>query len=577
MLKHGLLSAVCCMSLTVCATSAWAQTVTVLYTTDIHGQVFDYDYVRQEECNFGLHKASTYIKSVRDTTKNVILLDNGDFLQGTPVTYFYNSVDTGSINVMARIFNYLKYDAVNIGNHDIETQHKVYDKIVKEIDCPVLGANVTNTVTKEPYFQPYVMLERAGKRIAVIGLTTPYVPHWLPEHYWSNMEFEDMIKSAEKWVRHVKKNEKPDAIIGLFHSGYDYNYGNQEEETEKNENASVLVAQRVEGFDAILIGHDHKLHNNKVKSPDGRMVPILDVGSNCRYLGVLTINFDKEGKPTCETRMIATANLANDSEYDQTFKPQSLAVKAYTRKVIGKLEKDVHSYESLAGSSAFVDMVHRTMLKHTGADISMSAPLLIDATLPAGDITVGRMFSLYRYENTLCVLRLTGREIKDYLEYNYDQWIQSPEKNDGHVLKTQRAGRMRSNYYGLDSAAGIIYEVDVTKAKGDRVHILSMADGTPFNQKKTYRVALNSYRANGGGGHLEFGAKIPFNKIKSRIVSHVDKDLRCLIIEDFAEGLEKGESINAEPLNNWKFVPKALVAPAMELDLPPFATVRQTR
>ena len=197
--------------------------------------------------------------------------------------------------------------------------------------------------------------------------------------------------------------------------------------------------------------------------------------------------------------------------------PQQLAVKSYTRKVIANLTAPVRAYESLGGSSAFVDVVHRTMLKHTGADISMSAPLLINATLPQGDITVGRMFSLYKYENTLCLISMTGKEVKDYLEYSYDKWIQDPQAT-GHALLLNKSGRLVNNYYNLDSAAGIIYTVDVTAEKGRRVKIVSMADGRKFDKRKTYKVALNSYRASGGGGHLEFGAGIPFHDIKSRIL-----------------------------------------------------------
>lgn len=546
--------------------AATAQTISVIYTTDVHGALFNYDFVRDTIAPYSLSNVYTYVSAVRDTSKNVILLDNGDFLQGTPAVYYYNNVDTAGQNVTSRVFNYMKYDAVGVGNHDIEARHRVYDKVKRELNMPLVSANIKDVNKNAPYFTPYVMLERGGKRVAVIGLTTPYIPHWLDESFWSGMYFEDMVESAQYWVKKVKESERPDVIIGLFHSGYDYTYGNQDAQTYKNENASVLVAERVEGFDAILVGHDHKLYNKEIVSPSGKKVPVLDAGTAARNAGLLTITFDKSGAPKCKTSLIAMKSFDPSADYDKAFIPQQMAVRAYTRKVIANLTDPVPAYESLGGSSAFVDIVHQTMLKHTGADISMSAPLLINATLPQGDITVGRMFSLYKYENTLCMLRMTGKEIKDYLEYSYDRWIQNPA-TAGHVLLLNKFGRLVNNYYNLDSAAGIIYTVDVTAEKGKRVKIISMADGRKFDKRKTYKVALNSYRANGGGGHLEFGAGIAFHDIKSRIISTYDSDLRGLIIEDFAKEYKSGESMTLKPLGQWRFVPEDKIAEQLGKDL----------
>lgn len=546
--------------------AATAQTISVIYTTDVHGALFNYDFVRDTIAPYSLSNVYTYVSAVRDTSKNVILLDNGDFLQGTPAVYYYNNVDTAGQNVTSRVFNYMKYDAVGVGNHDIEARHRVYDKVKQELNMPLVSANIKDVDKNAPYFTPYVMLERGGKRVAVIGLTTPYIPHWLDESFWSGMYFEDMVESAQYWVKKVKESEKPDVIIGLFHSGYDYTYGNQDAQTYKNENASVLVAERVEGFDAILVGHDHKLYNKEVVSPSGKKVPVLDAGTAARNAGLLTITFDKSGAPKCKTSLIAMKSFEPSADYDKAFIPQQMAVRAYTRKVIANLTDPVPAYESLGGSSAFVDIVHQTMLKHTGADISMSAPLLINATLPQGDITVGRMFSLYKYENTLCMLRMTGKEIKDYLEYSYDRWIQNPATS-GHVLLLNKFGRLVNNYYNLDSAAGIIYTVDVTAEKGKRIKIISMADGRKFDKRKTYKVALNSYRANGGGGLLEFGAGIAFHDIKSRIISTYDSDLRGLIIEDFAKEYKSGESMTLKPLGQWRFVPEDKIAEQLGKDL----------
>lgn len=552
--------------------AAWAQTVSLFYTTDVHGAIFNYDFIRDAETvEPSLANVHAYVSQVRDTSDNVILLDNGDFLQGSPAVYYYNNIDTASVNIMARIFNYMGYDAVGIGNHDIEAQHRVYDKFVREVSAPVLAANVRRVATGEPYFKPYAVFERAGRRIAVIGLLTPHIPHWLPESFWSGMEFDDMIESARHWVEFVRANERPDAIVGLFHAGYDYTFDNQTADTYKNENASLLVAQRVEGFDAILIGHDHKVYNDVVTSPSGRPVVVLDAGTAAHNLGCLTMSFGPDGRPVCEGRLLPMAGVAPSEGYVEHFFPQRDAVLGYTRKVVARLTDDVRGRESLCGSSAFVDVIHKTMLKHTGADISMSAPLSTRAVLPKGDLTVGRLFALYKYENMLSVVTMTGREVVDYLEFSYDLWIQDPTRS-GHVLLLSKPGRLKTTIYTLDSAAGIVYTVDVTKPKGRRVRVKSMADGSAFSLEKTYKVALNSYRANGGGGHLELGAGIPHSEIRGRTVMTIPTDLRGLVIEDLenaANANPHGE-VTLTPLGNWRFVPEDLVGRYMPADMEKF-------
>lgn len=551
---------------------AMSQTISLFYTTDVHGAIFNYDFIRDAEADGpSLANVHAYVSQVRDTSDNVILLDNGDFLQGSPAVYYYDNVDTASANIMASVFNFMGYDAVGIGNHDIEAQHRVYDKFVREVNAPVLAANVRNVATGEPYFKPYAVFERAGRRIAVIGLLTPHIPYWLPESFWSGMEFDDMIESARHWVEFVKANEKPDAIVGLFHAGYDYTFDNQTADTYKNENASLLVAQRVEGFDAILIGHDHKVYNDVAVSPSGRRVVVLDAGTAARNLGCLTMRFDADGRPICEGRLLPMTDVAPSEDYVARFLPQRDAVLGYTRKVVARLTDDVRGRESLCGSSAFVDVIHRTMLKHTGADISMSAPLSSRAVLPKGDLTVGGFFALYKYENMLSVVSMTGREVVDYLEYSYDQWIQDPLRS-GHVLLLAKPGRMKSTVYTLDSAAGIVYTVDVTKPRGRRVDVKSMADGSAFSLKKAYKVALNSYRANGGGGHLELGAGIPHSDIRKRTVLTIPTDLRGLVIEDLEEAAKenpRGE-VTLTPLRNWRFVPDDLVGKFMPVDMEHF-------
>lgn len=555
-LKNTLLTLLLFWGTTVCG-----QTIHVIYTTDVHGALFPYDFVTDKETNNSLAHVHNWVESVRDTAENVIMLDAGDIFQGTPIVYYYNYADTSSLHIVPRVYNYMQYDAICVGNHDIETGHNVYDKVRKQIVAPLLSANIVRTDNGEPYFTPYTTINKAGKKIAILGLTTPYIPHWLPEYFWSGMAFEDMIESARKWMKIIREKENPDAVIGLFHAGYDYNYANQNSKTHKNENASQLVAEQVEGFDLILIGHDHKLCNKVIEGPNGRKVTILDAGSDARMIGYSRMTFDSNNNVNCDAKLISLANTKPSEMYLNKFKPQMYAVNAYSHKMVSNVKEDIKSNESLFGNSVYVDLIHISMLKHTGADISFSAPLQMNAVISKGKLTVGNMFSIYKYENALNVLRLTGEEIKRYLEYSYDLWIDNP-KETGHLIKLNDRNRLSNKFYNFDSAAGIIYTVNPFKPKGERIEIKSMADGTPFDMTKDYKVAINSYRSNGGGGHLVHGVGIPHEKINERLIKTDTRDLRGIIMDD----LMQMKRLEIKPLNNWKFVPETEVLTYIETD-----------
>lgn len=196
--------------------------ITIAYTTDVHGNFFPYDFITLSPGEGSLARVATAVDSLRAANPGgVILLDNGDILQGQPTVYYYNFIDTVSDHIVPRLFNFMGYDAASIGNHDIETGHDVYDRVHKAMNIPWLGANVTECATGKPYLTPYTVITRKGKKIAVLGLITPAIPSWLPENLWEGLRFDDMTESARKWIDIIREREKPDAIIGLFHSGHD--------------------------------------------------------------------------------------------------------------------------------------------------------------------------------------------------------------------------------------------------------------------------------------------------------------------------------------------------------------------
>lgn len=555
--------------------------IKIVETSDVHGSLFPFDFSKKMRSTYSLANVCTYLNIERaKKDQELLLLDNGDILQGQPLVYYFNVEKNLSVNICSDVMNYLKYDAATVGNHDIETGHNVYDKVKKEFNFPWLAANAINDSSNQPYFTPYTVFNKNGVKIAVLGLITPYIPNWLPENLWKNIRFEDMIETAKKWVPIIKEKEKPDIMIGLFHAGLEYNYNNQSADTPLNENASQLVAERVPGFDVVFVGHDHIGWNKKVKNVEGKEVLIMGTTSNAKDIAVATIKLFTDSSTNKPSKSITGEIIeTNQFEVDRNFLSKYVGVikevNRFTSKTIGTFTDSISTCESMFGNSAFVDLVHKIQLFYTKADISFTAPLTFDATIKKGPVYIRDMFRLYKYENFLYTMWLSGQEIKDYLEFSFANWfnqMKGPNDNlllfkkddDGKIVSSNntKALQLKSQYYNFCSAAGIKYEVDVSKPAGSKVKIISMQNGTPFDLNKYYKVALNSYRANGGGGHLTEGAQIPKEEIKKRFINSTPRDLRFYIIR----WIETLKTIEPKPFGNWKLIPEEWVKNAIPRD-----------
>lgn len=542
----------------------------IVGTSDVHGCFFPYDFIERRAKAGTLARVASYVSRLRQQYDDrLLLLDNGDILQGQPVSYFSNYVDTTAMNIAASVINYMRYDAETVGNHDVEPGHAVYDKWARELRCPLLGANVVSTATGQPYLKPYTIIKRHGVRIAIIGLLTPAIPNWLQPSVWSGLRFDEMVTTARRWMKVVREEEKADVVIGLFHSGKD---GGIVTPTYK-EDAAEDVARQVPGFDLIIFGHDHTRHNDQVAGVDGRMVLCQDPANNAMTVTDATLHLAKRhGRWTVTSvtgQLQDVTGESVDSDFVQHFEPYINKVKAYTDEEIGTLATTMHSRDAFFGSSALSDLILNLQLKLTGADIAFNAPLLFNATLKAGPLRVADMFKLYRYENQLYVMRMTGAEIRRHLEMSYDLWVNTMHTADDHLLllnadaqgDQQRLG-FKNLTFNFDSAAGIDYEVDVTKPDGQKVRILHMSNGEPFDEARWYRVALNSYRANGGGELLTRGAGIPKDSLDSRIIYRSPRDQRHYLMEE----IRRQGTIAPRPNGNWRFVPEAWTRPAAQRD-----------
>jgi len=451
----------------------------------------------------------------------------------------------------------------------------VYDKFRREINFPWLAANAISIETNEPYFEPYTIIERKGVRIAVLGLTTPGVPNWLPEKLWSGMRFDDMIETAEKWVKIIREKEKPDLLIGLFHSGVDYTYGGETADTYKNENAAQLVAEQVPGFDVVFVGHDHSGWNFTTKDINNDEVLILGPLSKARTIAVANIQmtFDTTTgiwEKTSSAGEIVEINRINSYLPDETFinrYQQHLAeVKKYVNKPLGQIVKTISSRESMFGPSEFVDLIHKIQLDITDAEISFTSPLTFNTTINEGWIFVKDFFRIYHYENYLYTMALSGQEIKGYLEYSYGNWMNEMKDENDHLVRFAKdengdikfssrfnTPETEERFYNYSSAAGINYTVDVSKPAGDRISITSMSNGSIFHLDSTYAVAINSYRGSGGGGHLTRGAGIPKEDLSKRILTSSDKDFRFYM----TKWIEEKKNIDPKIISTWQVIPES--------------------
>lgn len=544
--------------------------IRIIFTTDIHGNYFPYDFRHERWGKGSLQRVHAFVaQQLKAKPVSTILVDGGDILQGEPTAYYLNFVAQDNQHKVAEMCNFIGYDVGVIGNHDLETGHEVFDRFVDACNYPILGANCISDETGLPYFEPYTILRRSGVKIAIIGFVTPAIPHWIPKQIWHDLHFEDIAESAKKWVAHVKEVEEPDYIIGLFHSGMEEGIITP----DYKENAVRETASTVSGFDLILYGHDHASNMDEVENPEGRNILCVNPGCYAHSVAEVNINFNlnKEGVVTShetssQLYYIGTMSNTCATDFKRHFASDFRHIKDFASEKIGTFTESVNINDAYFGSSAYIDLIQSLQLKVSQADISLAAPLFFNASIEAGDVKVSNLFDLYRFEDHLYTILLTGKEIKNYLEMSYSAWTNQMKDENDTMLQLQpmknNPSRMgfKNFIFNFDSAAGIIYTVDVSKPEGERICIERMANGKPFKEDEVYTVAMTAYRANGGGELLTKGAGLSKEEISSRIINCTEKDMRHYLMLYIKEQ----KIIQPKAMNHWKFIPEKWVAAATE-------------
>ncbi len=429
-------------------------TLYILQTTDIHGTIIPYDYTMDKPAEQGLVKVYTRMKEFKEKYDNVIFVDSGDLIQGTPYSFYFNRIDTIGVHPIIQTMNYIGYDAFAVGNHEIEQGVHTYTKARDNSDFPWLSANAALD-DGSTYFKPYTIVERGNFKIAILGLTTPGIPTMLDTTYYPGITWKGMVETAEKYAPALK--DSVDVLIGIFHAGFD-----AEEDKYKKElfglpiaNASGLVAERVPGFDVVFGGHTHRVNprDTTITIRDSTTMQMIS-GSHAWGLGIVKIVLEKSnGKWQVieKTGWIEQAkDFAPSQELLELNEPYQKKVVSFIRSPIALNKKIMTTENARFEDSPIPELINKVQLYNTGADISISPVFSTRLTIPADTIRIKDVYAMYPYENTLKMIEMTGQNILDYLEYCAQYYVY---KNDSLSTNPEIAG------YNYDMAEGISYTI----------------------------------------------------------------------------------------------------------------------
>ncbi|MFJ3493968.1 bifunctional metallophosphatase/5'-nucleotidase [Streptomyces sp. NPDC086091] len=503
--------------------------LTVLGTTDLHGHVFNWDYFKDAEYTDaqgnaqGLARISTLVNAIRRERgrENTLLLDAGDTIQGTPLTYYYAKVDPitakgGPVHPMAQAMNAIGYDAVALGNHEFNYGIETLRKFEEQCRFPLLGANALHARTLRPAFPPYFMKTFRVKgappvKVAVLGLTNPGIAIWDKAYVQGKLTFPGLEEQAAKWVPRLR-SMGADVVVVSAHSGSSgtSSYGDQ---LPYVENSAALVAQKVPGIDAILVGHAHveipelKVVNEKT----GRTVVLSEPLAFAERLSVFDIGLTFErGRWSVESVASSVRNtntVADDPRITRLLKDEHAKVVAYVNQVVGTATETLTTVDARYKDAPIIDLITKVqedVVKAALAGtefaalpvIAQASPFSRTSEIPAGEVTIRDLSGLYVYDNTLVAKVLTGAQLRAYLEYSAEYFVRTAADAPVDVAKLTNANNRPD--YNYDYVSGLSYDIDVAQAPGSRIRNLTYG-GVPLDEAREFVLAVNNYRANGGG------------------------------------------------------------------------------
>lgn len=547
--------------------------ISIVYTSDVHGMLLpSRDSIPGE---ITLANVKTYVDQLRQENPNgLLLMDCGDFMQGNDLTYYYSYAEPHAQHIAPLVAKEIGYNTFGFGANDLEVGAQMLWNMLEPQfqNIDFLCANAVLTASGRPICKPYAVYTIKGIRIAVLGMVTPNMEQLIPRALWPGLEFEDMVQCAKKWVPLIREQEKPDLLVGLFHSGVSYNDTIQ----TKDPNGALPAAMQVPGLDILLLGHEHRYVQGAVKNAEGDSVPYIEIRSHAKQIGQVDVHFTLQQDGTMKHELkvypVEMSQMAADQTFANKFTDNWRIVGDYLDKKLGELKNEIDPTDALVGPSAYMDLINDIQREISGTDISLTNYISRSRIVPAGDISMSTLFSLYRYVNQLYVVKLTGEEIHQYLEWAAAiQFNQMTSPNDhlidfvlddnGKVKMSDFGPELNHPEFDWSTAGGIRYTIDVSKPQGERVAIHSMADGSPFDVEATYRVAVNAHQAIGGGGYFPYMG-FDEEKLKERIESTLSTDARML----FANYIKMHPEVTAVCHNDWNIIPAQWVKVASERD-----------
>ncbi|WP_373232504.1 bifunctional UDP-sugar hydrolase/5'-nucleotidase [Cohnella sp.] len=519
--------------------------VTLLVTSDIHGHVLPIRYVDNESVDTGLIKLATIMKQIRSEREHVLLIDNGDLLQGTPFAYYHACLDQTTAHPIVNLMNRLQLDAFIPGNHEFNYGLDFVKRAREQSEYPWLSANVLNMQTGEPLFGcPYrIFTFPGGVKIGLLGLTTQYIPNWEQPSHIDGLSFESAVKAAKRWVPYLKEQEGVHALIVSYHGGLERNAETGEEvEEETGENEGWRLCQEIEGIDVLLTGHQHQriggvyVNNTLVVQPGYQGSCLAEVEFSLRRNGDTSWSVEAR-----QSRLREAGGMAVDpalvellqagEENTQRWLDQPLC------KVQGEMQITDHSGARM-NEHPLVELVNKIQMEVTGTDISNTALFDNDAPGFGPLVSMREVTANYPYPNTLKVLRLSGEDIREALEWTARYFA----PYDGLRIEVDPSYLYpKPQHYNYDMWEGIEYTINVSRPLGSRIEGLS-CKGRPLDPSGEYKVVMNHYRASGGGNYRMFRNK--------QVIREVTVEMTELI----AEYLMKQGNIVAAKNDNWSVI-----------------------
>lgn len=510
--------------------------ITLLGTTDIHGNIYPIDYYQNRPANRGLAKIATLIKQVRAAEKNVLLLDSGDTIQGTPLAHYFARIETSKRDPTIAVMNALRFDAAAVGNHEFNFGLANLWKAKGEAKFSILAANVEQTyATGVKHFQPYVIRNVGGVRVGIVGMVTPGIPRWEVPANYAGYKFLPIVETAKRILPEIRK--KADLLVVIAHTGLGPDPGDAQgtrNEEIRGENAAWALAAACPEIDVILFGHSHQELSGKTVGN----VLLVQAKNWGQSLARVDVEMKREGgkwSVAAKKSELLPANdsVAVDAEILKLAAPYHEATQAYLDKAIATSSAELNGNTGRVEDHPFVDLVHAAQMHYGKADVSFATMFLTTARIPAGKVTVRDVASLYIYENTLYTIEMTGAQIAEALEHAAGMFPKWP---------LAASERLRPITYSADSAEGVSYVMNLSKPEGQRIENL-MYKGQPVAPAQKFRVAINNYRYTGGG-------RYNFNGLPVLYRSPIE--MRELLIEYVTER----KTIPTTADNNWRIVPE---------------------